>query len=166
MEKVVLHLGSNMGDKAHNLERAISYIQQTMGTITKASSVFVTEAWGVADQPDFLNQVVVIDTMLSPEILIQTVQKIETIIGKEKEYHWGPRYIDIDVLFYGSHIIDKKHLKVPHPEIQFRNFVLIPLNEVEPNFIHPVLNKNIDYLTKKCKDTLSVAKYKLEEIIE
>ncbi len=166
MEKVVLHLGSNMGDRAHNLDRAISYIQQTIGTITRLSSVFITEAWGVVDQPDFLNQVVVLDTMLSPENLIQTVQKIETIIGKEKEFHWGPRYIDIDVLFFGSQIINKKHLRVPHPEIQYRNFVLVPLNEIEPDFIHPVLNKSIDNLTKSCDDTLSVAKYKLEEIIE
>lgn len=166
MEKVVLHLGSNKGDRLNNLERAINFIHQTIGKTKNISSVFVTAAWGVVEQPDFLNQVVVVESNLSPDKLIRTIQKIETIIGKEKEYHWGPRYIDIDILFYGKQIINNKNLKIPHPEIQNRNFVLIPLNEVEPDLIHPVLQKSIHSLVTSCRDKLSVTKFKMEEIIE
>jgi len=158
MKKVYLLLGSNMGDSEKHLNKAKSLIKKQVGSIVRASANYATAAWGNTDQPDFLNQVIVIFTKLKPESLLESILKIEKTMGRIRTTKNAPRIIDIDILFYEKEIINEKNLAIPHPLIQERNFVLIPMNELSPNFIHPVFKKTIHTLLKSCKDKLPVQK--------
>lgn len=155
--EVFLLLGTNLGNTSMNLERARIYIKK-IGNIVTESSVYRTKAWGKTDQPDFYNQVLGITTDLEPEELLQKVLSIESEIGRERKEKWGPRIIDIDILFYENKIIELENLSVPHPGIPDRRFVLEPLAEIAPDFIHPLLKKNIRTLLKECPDILEVEK--------
>ena len=147
-----------MGNSLAQLKKAKSLINKQVGKASRSSSFYSTAAWGNTDQPDFLNQVIVISTKLKPEEVLAQILLIEKSMGRIRTVKNAPRIIDIDILFYEKEIIHEKDLIVPHPLIQERKFVLIPLNELSPNFIHPVFKKNIHELMVKCKDKLPVQK--------
>ena len=159
MVNVFLLLGSNLGDRILLLQQAINCIEAEIAPLLKQSAVYETQSWGKTDSPDYLNQVVLIQTELSAQIVLQKILNIEWKIGRVREEKWGPRLIDIDILFYGDALIDEPELQVPHPELHKRRFTLAPLAEIAPNFIHPTLNKNILKLKNELNDNLIVKKF-------
>lgn len=136
-------------------------LEQTVGTIVAKSSLYETAAWGKEDQPDFLNMALCIETSLTPEQLLQATQTIEQHLGRQRDVKWGQRTLDIDILFYGSEIVNLPNLKVPHPYIQDRRFALVPLHEIAPQLVHPGLAKTIAALLQNCPDKLEVRLFKL-----
>lgn len=156
MERVYLATGSNIGDKAANLAKALELIELYVGKPARTSGVYRTAAWGKEDQPDFLNQVMAVDTGLEPETLLEAVMDIESRMGRERRVRWGERLIDIDILFYGDLVSQSQRLTIPHPFMQDRNFVLQPMLEIAPELVHPVLQKNIVELAIACTDPLPV----------
>jgi len=159
MNKTYVLLGSNMGNSEELLSTAIHEIEMNVGKLIQSSGLYATAAWGNTDQPDFLNQVIVIETKQSAKETLQTVLSIEKKMGRVRTVKNAPRIIDIDILFFNKEIIHQPDLIVPHPEIQNRRFVLIPLNEIAPRFIHPVFNKSVHELLKLCNDQLNVKKF-------
>jgi len=155
---VVLLLGSNMGDSIACLKTAIHHIENRLSPIIMASSLYKTAAWGKVNQADFYNQVVAIKSSLTPEEILTITLDIEMQMGRERIEKWAERVIDIDILFYGNDIIDNPNLKVPHPYLHVRRFTLIPLQEILPQFVHPVFNKTIDTLLDNCSDIGKVEK--------
>lgn len=163
METIVLLLGSNMGNKAQNLKDAIQLIEKNISKIVQKSSVYETEPWGNSNQDSFYNQAVLLHSSIAPNELLQKCQTIELQLGRdrEKEQKWSSRTIDIDILIYGNQIINTPNLKVPHPELPNRNFALIPLMELMPEFEHPELKKPIDELYFESLDELEVLKLEI-----
>ena len=155
---VWLLLGSNMGNSNDLLDRAIGLIDQRVGAVKRVSKRYTTAAWGNIQQPDFLNQVICIHSGFEAAQILKQVLAIEAEMGRIRTVKNAPRTIDIDILFFDKEVIRQPNLIVPHPEIANRKFVLIPLNELIPNFIHPVLQQNIHQLLKICSDTLDVKK--------
>ena len=149
-------MGSNIGDRLTQLNRAFELISTEIGPIAKKSSVFETEAWGKLDQDNFLNQAALVHTSLSAEDTLLKCKDIEKQMGSFKTETWGPRTIDIDVLFYNESIMDKENIKIPHPMIEKRNFVLIPLMEIAGDMVHPVLEKTIEELYEESNDSCEV----------
>lgn len=158
MTTTYLLLGSNEGDRINWLQNAISEIEQQCGTIIKKSSLYETAAWGLEDQPDFLNRVIKLKTPHTPENLLACIQQIEQKLGRQRNVKWGQRTLDIDMLFYGARIIHTSYLTVPHPHLQERRFTLLPLQEIAPRMVHPVLKKTITTLLKECQDPLEAKK--------
>ena len=159
MNKTYLLLGSNMGNSQQQLSIAIKNITQKIGGVIRKSKLYTTAAWGNTNQPDFLNQVIVVETKHTALQTIKTILGIEEEMGRVRTKKNAPRIIDIDILFFNKEIIAEKILTVPHPEIQNRRFVLIPLNELSPNFKHPVIKKTMHQLLVNCYDTLDVKKF-------
>lgn len=159
MNKAYLLTGGNLGDREQNLANAKELISQQCGEIIKTSSLYETAAWGNTDQPAFLNQAVEIATELNARQLIRRVLKIEKKMGRERKEKYGPRIIDIDILLFNNEKHNYQFLRLPHPEMQNRRFALLPLAEIAPDIIHPVLNKSVSELLKECKDELAVKKY-------
>ena len=159
MNKTYLLLGSNMGNSQQQLSIAIKNITQKIGAVIRESKLYTTAAWGNTNQPDFLNQVIVVETKHTALQTIKTILGIEEEMGRLRTKKNAPRIIDIDILFFNKEIIAEKILTVPHTEIQNRRFVLIPLNELSPNFKHPVIKKNLHQLLVNCSDTLDVKKF-------
>jgi 2-amino-4-hydroxy-6-hydroxymethyldihydropteridine diphosphokinase len=159
MNKTYLLLGSNMGNSRLQLLKAIKNINQQIGKVTRQSNLYATAAWGNTNQPDFLNQVIVVETKLSAAATIGTILTIEEKMGRIRTTKNAPRIIDIDILFFNKEIISEKKLTVPHPQIQNRRFVLIPLNELSPGFKHPISHKTIHRLLQDCTDHLNVKKF-------
>lgn len=153
---VILLLGSNLGDRQTNLEKAAQEIEVVIGSITARSSLYESEAWGKTDQPRFLNQVLVVTTLLPPTQVLELALAVEKKLGRIRTEKWGARLIDIDLLYFEKQVIDSDNLTIPHPGIAKRRFALEPLAEVAPNFIHPILRKNHLQLLAECKDTLTV----------
>ena len=158
MNRTYLLLGSNIGNSQKQLSKAILNIEKKIGTIKRRSGIYQTAAWGKTDQPDFLNQVIIVETILTPAQTMQTILSIEKKMGRIRTQKNAPRIIDIDILFFDKKIITEKDLTVPHPAIQVRRFVLVPLNELSPNLVHPILKKSIHQLLLKCPDKLDVKK--------
>ena len=131
-------------------------IHSHIGLLTESSHVYETEAWGNRDQGAFFNKAVVCNTPLEPEKVLEQIHIIEQKMGRERKEKWGPRIIDIDILFYGEKIIKKHNLKIPHPQLTNRSFVLTPLMDICANYVHPELHKSIRTIYKECTDTLSV----------
>lgn len=159
MNKAYLLLGSNMGNSHKQLAAAAKLIKKNIGKITRQSNLYVTAAWGNTKQPDFLNQVIVVETTCTAEETIKTILQVEKQMGRVRTIRNAPRIIDIDILFFNKEVIQEKDLVVPHPEIQNRRFALVPLNELSPGLRHPVLNKTIHQLLETCPDTLDVKKF-------
>ncbi len=156
--KVILGLGGNVGNVQFTLQNCIQLIELKVGKVDVKSSLYQTKAWGVENQPDFINQVVVINTPLSAHECLSNFQAIEMQLGRVRKEKWHKRTIDIDILFYNNDVIEEENLKIPHPFIQDRNFVIYPLDEIVPNFIHPQLDKSILELKNSCKDNLKAIK--------
>ena len=147
-----------MGNSNEKLLLAQKNITADVGNITAVSSFYSTAAWGNIDQADFLNQVLIVETNLTASKLLQAVLAIEKNMGRVRTIKNAPRIIDIDILFFNNKIIQQKKLVIPHPEIQNRRFVLTPLAELSPNFVHPSLKKTIHQLLIECSDPLNVQK--------
>lgn len=158
MNRVYLALGSNLGDRKGNLEAAGWEIGRQAGPIITHSGIYETEPWGNKNQHPFYNQVLEINTDLTPTRLLNTLLLIEAKLGRTRIEKWSPRTLDIDILFYGNEIICQNDLILPHPEIQNRRFVLEPLNEIAGNFIHPVIGCSITRLLAACTDDSAVRK--------
>lgn len=136
--EIYIGLGSNTGNKMENLNRAVDEMSNTEGIrIQNRSSMYITEPWGKIDQDDFVNQVIEIETLLSPLQLLSALQKIEIKMGRQRIVKWGPRNIDLDIILYGNEIIHSSELIVPHPYAQQRLFVLVPLQEINPGIVFP-----------------------------
>jgi 2-amino-4-hydroxy-6-hydroxymethyldihydropteridine diphosphokinase len=158
MINVFLLLGSNLGDRNLFLQRAIQHIGQDIAPVSMASAVYETQSWGKTDLPDYLNQVIEVKTDLPAQQVLEKILAIELLMGRQREEKWGSRIIDIDILFYGDHVINQPGLVVPHPELHNRRFTLEPMVELAPDFVHPVLKKTVLYLKKELKDSLIVKK--------
>ena len=158
MNKTYLLLGSNLDNPKKQLSAAIKFIKKDIGTVSRYSSLYETAAWGNTNQPNFLNQVIIVETLLTATQTIETILNIEKKMGRIRTKKNAPRLIDIDILFFNKQIIETPTLTVPHPLLQNRNFVLNPLNELSPNLKHPVLKKTIHQLLRICTDTLEVTK--------
>jgi len=157
MNTCYLLLGGNLGNKEENLQQAIHLLEQKLSSTAKKSSIYVTAAWGNENQPEFYNQAIEINTSFSAIDLLKIVLETEEQLGRKRTNDkWQERTIDIDILFYADHIIDLPELKVPHPFIQERKFVLIPMNEIASNLVHPLLKKTIKQLLNECVDKLEV----------
>ncbi len=140
--QIYLALGSNLGNRLDTIESALKLINERIDNL-ELSSVYETEPWGVTKQPEFLNLCISGTTNMDPDELLRFVKDIEIKLGRKHRHKWGPREIDIDILFCGDKIIQKADLSIPHPYLQDRAFVLVPLNDIAPNFIHPVIGKSI-----------------------
>jgi len=161
MAKVYLGLGSNCGDRLIFLKSALTGIAKLKGTFVRAvSSVYETEPVGKKDQREFLNAVAEIETALSPHDLLGEIKRLEQDLGRKDRIRWGPREIDIDILYYDGMILNEGSLKIPHGEVANRRFVLIPLNEVARGFIDPVRRLGVADLLRFCADTSAVRRTK------
>jgi 2-amino-4-hydroxy-6-hydroxymethyldihydropteridine diphosphokinase len=154
---VYLGLGSNLGNRLANLKAAISNLTPQM-VVKKKSSVYETPPWGYEDQPAFLNQVVMVQTYEEPDRLLAHLKRIETAMGRTPTFPNGPRLIDIDILFFNTATIFKDGVVVPHPRLHERAFVLVPMNEIAPDFIHPTLSKSMRELLANC-DASAIKKF-------
>ena len=141
-------LGANLGDRRANIERAVELLRATAGVrVTKVSSLLENAAvGGPPDSPPFLNAAAELETTLSPRELLARLLEIERQLGRERREKWGPRSIDLDLLLYGERVVDEPDLRIPHPLMHERRFVLEPLKEIAPHARHPVLHKRIDEL--------------------
>jgi 2-amino-4-hydroxy-6-hydroxymethyldihydropteridine diphosphokinase len=161
MNKGYLLIGGNEGDRQASLEAARSNIGLQAGEILRASSIWQTAAWGKTDQADFLNQALLIGTRLDAPALMTVLLDIEETMGRIRKERYGPRIIDIDILFYNELVIDQPQLRIPHPEVQYRRFALAPMAEIAPDLLHPVLNRSIRALLAECTDRGDVKKIPL-----
>jgi 2-amino-4-hydroxy-6-hydroxymethyldihydropteridine diphosphokinase len=158
MHTAYLLIGGNLGNRLEYLREAAALISMQAGRPAASSSIFETEAWGNTDQNPFLNQVIAIRTELAAADLMTLLLSIEVKMGRLRQELYGPRTIDIDILFYGSEIHQSRHVTIPHPEITRRRFALVPLAEIAPFLVHPVLLKTIEQLLAECTDPLVVKK--------
>lgn len=156
MPKLYLLLGGNLGDRPLYLSQARERIAAQVGPIVQSSSLYETAAWGKTDQPAFLNQVLEVQTELSPEKVLQGINQIEQELGRIRHEHWGARVIDIDILFYDELVMQSQRLTIPHPQLHLRRFTLLPLSEIAPQLLHPVLNQPVTQLLQNCPDKLPV----------
>ncbi|WP_434296206.1 2-amino-4-hydroxy-6-hydroxymethyldihydropteridine diphosphokinase [Clostridium sporogenes] len=151
MHTVYVAFGSNIGEKENYIKRALEKIEEREIKIIKVSPIYETEPYGVLDQDSFLNGVVKIETNLTPENLIKELLLIEKQLDRVRERRWGPRTIDLDIIFYDDLIINEKNLIIPHKDMENREFVLKPLCDIDENFIHPVLKKSVRQLYDELK---------------
>ncbi|MBS1511371.1 MAG: 2-amino-4-hydroxy-6-hydroxymethyldihydropteridine diphosphokinase [Bacteroidetes bacterium] len=158
MNRVHLLLGSNQQNPQQQLIVAQQYVNQKIGTVLQVSSVYRTEAWGFTDQPDFYNQVIIVETTSDAQATMHRILQIEQEMGRIRTIKNAPRVIDIDILFFNTDIVQSADLVIPHPQIQNRNFVLVPLYELDPAFIHPALQQTIADLLIHSPDQLAVHK--------
>ena len=159
MNKVFLQLGSNLGEREQLISSALTNISSQIGTIITQSKIYESTPWRVDGQENYLNQVIEIKTQLPADKILEMVLNIENDLGRVRLEKWGERLIDIDIIFFNNDIIESPALCVPHKHMHERNFVLEPLNEIAPEFVHPKYNKTISELFKQSKDTEKVAVY-------
>lgn len=150
MVESVIAFGSNVGDREGNLRRAIEMVSQKMSLI-RMSPVYETEPMYYENQGWFLNCVVAVETNLKPRSLLEALQAVEGELGRQRTVRYGPRVIDLDILFYGDEVVSEPGLEIPHPKIAERPFVLVPLNDVRPELVHPVLRKKVSELLSSLK---------------
>jgi len=155
-----LSLGSNLGQKGNNLRQALSLLRKEGIRILRSSSLYETEPVGVPDQPWFYNQVVEAEADFSPMELLKLLKKIEQRMGRKDSAQKAPRKIDLDILLAENAVIRTKELVIPHPRLEKRNFILVPLSEIAPGIVHPVLETKIEDLAKKSKDPSIVKRLK------
>jgi 2-amino-4-hydroxy-6-hydroxymethyldihydropteridine diphosphokinase len=163
MKKVFLGLGSNLGRRDETLHAAKKLIGESIGAVIRASSVYETEPWGFESDKEFLNMVLVVETDLPPSGILGRILMIESQLGRTRYrcgFHYLSRSIDIDILFYDNEILDQESLKIPHPRLHERRFVMVPLAEIAPDQIHPVFKKTILELLRECEDDGKVREYR------
>lgn len=158
MHIAYLLTGSNMGNRSSFLLQASSLIKTTCGKIVQQSALYETAPWGFLDQPPFINQALVVETILDPMVLMQELLKIETQMGRKRTIKLGPRIIDLDILLIDDYILKSSLLEIPHPALPNRRFALLPLAEIAPNLVHPILQKTISELLHNCTDHSDVQK--------
>jgi 2-amino-4-hydroxy-6-hydroxymethyldihydropteridine diphosphokinase len=159
MNSVYLLTGGNIGNRMANLQSAIAAIESEVGVVNQTSSIYETAAWGLTDQPSFLNQVIHVQTTLEAAQLLEKILQIEKSLGRSRTEKMGPRTIDIDILLFNDAIINEPDLIIPHPHMTQRRFVLTPLGELAPTLIHPVWHASIEELLNACQDPLPVQLY-------
>lgn len=156
--RAYIHTGSNLGNRFLQLETARQALAAIPATVLKASSVYETAPWGLAEQPAFLNQVWLIETPLKPHALMDALLLIEQKMGRIRDIKMGPRIIDLDILLYDNLILQTESLQIPHPLMASRRFVLEPLCEINPDQLHPIHRQTIATLLSNCPDPLPVKK--------
>lgn len=159
MNDVFLLTGGNIGNRMQYLLEAANRIEKIVGSIVQQSSVYETAAWGKTKQSAFLNQVLVVSTKMTAEEVLTNILAIEQQLGRIRKEKMDPRTIDIDILYFNNEMISTPHLIVPHQHLQNRKFVLIPLVEIAPNFVHPILLQSNTQLLQNCADTLEVTRF-------
>jgi 2-amino-4-hydroxy-6-hydroxymethyldihydropteridine diphosphokinase len=151
MNEAVLLIGGNLGNRLENIRRTVDYIEERIGKIQRRSSVYESEPWGFESEHRFLNVVVVVETPLQPESLLQEAHEIETLMGRIRTgTAYTSRTMDIDILFFNDEVIDTKMLTIPHPRLHKRHFALLPLHEIMPDRVHPGLGKSVSELLVEC----------------
>lgn len=156
MNQAYLLLGGNIGRREEQLNMAVNLIEERCGYVIDKSSFYETAAWGVTGQGPFLNRALVLKTKLNARELLGDLLNIETMMGRTRKEKFEPRIIDIDIIFFNHEIVNEARLVIPHPEMARRRFVLEPLNQVIPAYIHPVLYKTVSELLAECSDGLEV----------
>jgi 2-amino-4-hydroxy-6-hydroxymethyldihydropteridine diphosphokinase len=156
MTQLFLSLGGNLGNTREIFEGAYPLIEKKIGKISVYSSIYQTEAWGPIPQADFLNQVLLVNTSLKAEACLAEMLEIEREFGRERKERWGPRTLDLDILYYGDQVIAESDLSIPHPRIAERKFILTPLAEIAPTFSDPASRKTMVALLEECTDNSQV----------
>jgi 2-amino-4-hydroxy-6-hydroxymethyldihydropteridine diphosphokinase len=154
-----LIIGSNLDNREENLNKAIQSIEENCGIITEKSAIYESAPWGNTKQPAFLNQALTLRTDMSAKKLMKQVLHIERLMGRIRTVKMGPRLIDIDIALMDEEIVHSDGLILPHPHLQDRKFVLLPLSEIAPKAFHPIFNKTIAQMLKECEDVLDVKKF-------
>jgi 2-amino-4-hydroxy-6-hydroxymethyldihydropteridine diphosphokinase len=158
MNKAYLLIGGNQANRFSAMTFARKEIEQYCGVIMKQSSLYQTAPWGKTDQPDFLNQALIVETKLDAHSMMASLIGIELKAGRKRTEKYGPRTLDIDILLFNDEIWEEPNLKIPHPELARRRFALTPLNEIAPDLLHPALHQSIHQLYIDCPDHLDVKK--------
>ncbi|GJM29996.1 MAG: 2-amino-4-hydroxy-6-hydroxymethyldihydropteridine diphosphokinase [Cyclobacteriaceae bacterium] len=156
MAGLYLLLGTNLGNREENLKMARVLLISNVGPLVRSSSVYISEPWGMNNVPAFLNQLLLLDTDSSPLDILKQILLVESKMGRTRQSGYQSRIIDIDIIYYHQQVIDHPDLTLPHPRIKERKFVLKPLVELAPDFIHPVLQLTNQQLLDQCPDRLSV----------
>ena len=159
IENIFLGLGSNQGDRELNLRNSIKLLNSRVGKVLNTSGIYESEPWGVKNQNYFLNQVIEIETLIDPNDLLNICKNIEYDMGRKPEIRWGKRVIDIDILYYQSKVINQENLKIPHKLMHERKFIMIPLNDLNENHLHPILKITNKEILNKCIDSCNVKYY-------
>jgi 2-amino-4-hydroxy-6-hydroxymethyldihydropteridine diphosphokinase len=160
MARVFIGMGSNLGDRAVQIRKAVESIGMMPATeIVRMSSIYETSPVGIPDQPRFLNAVIEVSTRLVPRDVLKEVRKIEKELGRTEYRRWGPRTIDLDILLYDNDVIISDELTVPHPRMTERKFVLVPLAELDPAVVHPVEQKTVGMILARCSSMEEVVRY-------
>lgn len=147
--------GSNIGDRKAYILSAMDEMRERGMEFLKISTMYETEPYGVTDQPKFMNCVATVRTELSPIILMETLLEVEKSLGRVREKRWGPRVVDLDIVFYDHKIVSFANLIIPHSDMQNRAFVLEPLYEIDPHYVHPILHKTVAELLDDLKEAAS-----------
>lgn len=163
LHKVVLLLGCNLGDKSRNLTKAVDLIGRQVGRVVSQSGIYVSEPWGFTSEDEFFNQSLVVETELSPGQLLKETQEIESKLGRTRSEtgSYESRTMDIDILYFDDEVIDRSDLVIPHQSLHQRKFTLLPLAEVAPDFMHPLLQKTNTELLASCKDESQVSPWNI-----
>ena len=159
MSKIFLLFGGNLENPVNTIQLSTFSLKKTIGPVVKKSSFYESEPWGFDHENNFINQIIIFETKLKPAKILNIILETEEKLGRKRDYNgYAARTIDIDILFYDNLIIETKKLQIPHPRINERRFVLEPLFEIEPDFLHPNEQKTIQELFEKCEDNLMVKK--------